>query len=85
MFKCNGCGECCRNLDKSDVYEELDRGDGTCRFLVEDQCSIYSERPMLCRVDESYWMYFKDKYTLEEYYNLNYEVCRKLQKDKGGI
>ncbi len=28
MFKCDCCGECCRNLDKSDLYKELNRGDG---------------------------------------------------------
>ncbi len=84
MFKCTCCGMCCRNLDKSDVYKELDRGDGTCKYLDGNKCSIYDERPLLCRIDESYEVYFKEQYSLEEYYELNYSICRKLQK-RGGL
>lgn len=80
MFKCVKCGECCRNLDKSDLYRTLNRGDGVCKFLEGNQCTIYEIRPLLCRIDESYWTFFKDKYSLEEYYKLNYEACNKLQK-----
>ncbi len=80
MFKCNCCGECCRNLDKSELYAELNRGDGICKFLKENLCTIYENRPLLCRVDDSYDVYFKDKYTKQEYYNLNYNECKKLQK-----
>ena len=79
MFKCDCCGECCRNLDKSDLYKELNRGDGVCKFLMENLCSIYDNRPLLCRIDDSYDIYLKDRYTKEEYYKLNYEVCKKLQ------
>ncbi len=79
MFKCSECGECCRNLDKSELYIDLDRGDGVCKYLDGNLCSIYDDRPLLCRVDDSYWKYFKEKFTLEEYYKLNYEVCRRLQ------
>lgn len=42
MFKCNMCGECCRNPDKSPVYNELHDGDGVCRYLDGNECSIYS-------------------------------------------
>ena len=79
MFQCNRCGECCRNLDKSQLYAALDRGDGVCRFLEGNLCSIYGDRPLLCRVDESYEMYFKNQYTLKEYYEMNYDGCRVLQ------
>ena len=46
---------------------------------MENLCSIYDNRPLLCRIDDSYDIYFKDIYTKEEYYKLNYEVCKKLQ------
>lgn len=82
MFKCDQCGLCCRNLQLSSIYHELDRGDGTCRYLVGNQCSIYNERPLLCRVDESYNMLFKDVIPLEEFYELNYEMCKKLKKQE---
>lgn len=83
MFECNCCGECCRNLDKSDIYRKLDRGDGVCKYLKGNLCSIYDDRPLTCRVDECYDVFFKENYTKKEYYELNYEVCKRLQT-KGG-
>ena len=82
MFKCDMCGECCRHLDSSDIYRGLDRGDGVCRFLEGNKCSIYSKRPLLCRVDESYEQLFSSVMTKEEYYNANYAACRELKKLK---
>lgn len=70
-------------MDKSDVYQNLDRGDGTCRYLEGNLCSIYSQRPVLCRVDECYELYFKERYSLEEYYEMNYRICKKLQNEGG--
>jgi hypothetical protein len=63
MFQCDCCGECCRNLDKSDIYKEL----------------VYSERPLLCRIDECYEVFFKEQFSKEEYYKLNYMICKELQ------
>ena len=54
MFHCDKCGICCRSLRRSPLYRELDRGDGVCRYLDGNLCSIYATRPLLCRVDESY-------------------------------
>lgn len=85
MFVCNQCGECCRHLDQSELYTELDRGDGVCRYLKGNVCSIYRNRPLLCRVDECYEAFFKSRYNYEEYKKLNYEVCNLLKEEKGGI
>lgn len=81
MYSCDCCGECCRNLDKSDIYSSLDRGDGTCKYLSGNLCSIYDDRPLLCRIDESYEAFFSSTFSKEEYYELNYKECKKL---KGG-
>jgi Fe-S-cluster containining protein len=75
MFMCDRCGECCRNLDKSPVYAALDSGNGVCKYLDGNRCSIYENRPLLCRVDECYEAYFINTMTLNEYYKLNYESC----------
>lgn len=79
MFKCDGCGCCCRNLDKSELYSDLDRGDGICRYLEGNMCSIYDTRPLFCRVDECYERFFKQEMSIEEYYRLNEEECRRLK------
>lgn len=46
MFECDKCGECCRHLKDILIYAELDRGDGICRYLKGNLCSIYEERPL---------------------------------------
>ncbi len=79
MFPCDCCGACCRNVDRSPLYAELDRGDGVCKYLNGDLCSIYDTRPLLCRVDECYEAFFKDKMSREEYYRMNQEACKLLR------
>ena len=79
MFQCDQCGLCCKNLKLSSIYAELDRGDGNCKYLKGNLCSIYSDRPLVCRIDESYEVFFKDNFSKEEYYRLNYEMCDKLK------
>ncbi|MCM1480419.1 MAG: hypothetical protein NC085_12005 [Muribaculaceae bacterium] len=59
-------------------------GNGICKYLRGNKCGIYNERPLLCRVDESYEAYFKDVITIEEYYRLNYEACNILKNNSGG-
>lgn len=80
-FKCIKCGECCKNLNMSDIYKELHKGDEICIYLKDNICTIYEDRPLLCRVDESYIL-FKDKFSKEEYYKLNYEQCKKFINSK---
>lgn len=80
MFPCDQCGECCRNLQMSELYKELDRGDGVCKFLDGNLCSIYQTRPLLCRIDESYDRFFKDSMTRDEFYRANLQVCSKLKR-----
>ncbi len=79
MFNCDKCGACCRHVDLTALSSELNRGDGVCKYLVGNLCSIYTTRPLICRVDECYEIFFKDKMTKEEFYKLNYEECQKLK------
>ena len=79
IFECKQCGNCCRHLDRSELYKDLDRGDGVCRYLKDNLCSIYEDRPLLCRIEESYNEVFSEVYTKEEYYRLNEEDCRNIQ------
>lgn len=80
MFQCDKCGACCRNLKLSPLYRGLDRGDGVCKYLSGNLCSIYAQRPLLCRVEESYRAFFAGTMSKEEYYRLNYEACDKLKE-----
>ena len=82
MFQCSKCGQCCKNLQLSSEYTDLDRGDGVCKYLDGKLCSIYENRPLKCRVDESYEKIFRKVMSLEEYYRLNYESCNILKNMK---
>lgn len=84
MFKCDRCGQCCRNLSLSPEYSDLDRGDGVCRYLVGNLCSIYENRPLKCRIDECYELFFQDQMSRSEYYRLNYSACEMLKAAHGG-
>ena len=81
MYKCEKCGNCCSNLSASKLYFDLDRGDGKCKFFDEKTrlCLMYENRPLKCNIDKTYELLFKNKMTLEEYYRLNYEACKKLK------
>ncbi len=84
-FPCDKCGACCRNLRRSALYAGLDRGDGVCRYLAGNLCSIYDQRPLLCRVEESYRAFFADALDWETYCRLNREACvvlKNLEKEK---
>ncbi len=80
MFECERCGCCCRNLDKSAIYASLDRGDGVCRFLDGNDCSIYENRPLTCRVDECYDRLYCSIMSRDYYYKVNKRACKMLQE-----
>ena len=79
MFVCDKCGCCCRHLNLSKAYASLDRGDGVCRYLTGNLCSIYESRPLLCRMDESYRAIFQFVMSRQDYDRLNAEECQRLK------
>lgn len=83
-FFCDQCGLCCKNLNKSAFYSELDRGDGVCMYFDEQTnlCLIYSNRPLKCRVDDMFQTVYKQHMSLEDFYQLNYEACNQLKKEE---
>lgn len=82
MFPCLKCGACCRHLQLNQVYAALDRGDGVCRYLEDDLCSIYEQRPLFCRVDECYDLYFASLMSRDEFYRANSRICQALREQQ---
>ena len=74
MFKCDCCGLCCMNLKMSEIYADLDRGDGICKYFddISKLCTIYYNRPDKCNIDKIYEKFYWDKMDLKDYYELNY-------------
>lgn len=81
IFPCTQCGLCCQNVHRSNETLFLDRGDGTCRYYdsASKACSIYTDRPEICRVDQMYTLRYAHLYTWDEFVALNQNVCEHLQ------
>lgn len=79
-FVCDMCGECCRHIDLIKELSDMDSGNGICKYLDGNKCSIYETRPDECNVSKMYENRYKDIMSLEEYYKLNYEGCSVLKK-----
>ena len=81
-FKCNKCGLCCKQIAKVNELKYLDRGDGVCCHLKNNLCQIYDIRPLECRVTEMYQQKFSLICDVESFYDLNYKMCKKLQREQ---
>lgn len=79
-FPCTSCGKCCRRVNLSEQTAYLDRGDGICYYFNEQTnlCTIYNERPLVCRVEDYYKLHFANKISWEDFVKLNLEICHKL-------
>ena len=80
-FFCDQCGLCCRHIDKVPQLALFDLGNGVCKYLRDNLCSIYDDRPEICRVDYMYEKFFKNYMTLEDFYKLNEQGCEELKKN----
>lgn len=81
-FPCDQCGACCKNVHRAVETHDLDRGDGVCRHLDEQTnlCSIYNDRPEICRVDLQYELNYKQLYSWEQFIEINVASCDYLKK-----
>lgn len=77
-FQCTKCGECCRHIDSIDGLKHLQK-DGICKYLINNQCSIYNTRPNLCRRDKVFEM-FKDVLSEDEFTQILIKVCNELKE-----
>jgi Fe-S-cluster containining protein len=62
------------------VLSDYDKGNGVCRYLQNNLCSIYANRPLICNVEKMYLAYFRNTITEKEFINMNIEACRKLSE-----
>jgi Fe-S-cluster containining protein len=57
-----------------------DRGNGECRYLKNNLCTIYDERPLICNIEEMYTSYFKTIIGKNDFYLENLKACLELTK-----
>lgn len=67
---------CCRMVDVTEETRELDRGDGICKHLdtATNTCTIYNDRPDICRVDKQYELHGNGK-TWPEFIEITLQAC----------
>lgn len=72
-FKCSMCGMCCRNINYwrknlplmreilNEEYLDFPYKDinGVCEMLVDNKCSIYKTRPIVCNTEEMFKLFHK--------------------------
>ncbi len=82
MFPCTGCGLCCQNISNIKELLEFDLGNGTCKYhnCIDNSCTIYDDRPPICRVDEMFRVKYNKYFSIEEFYLENAKVCNGLQE-----
>ncbi|WP_107878640.1 YkgJ family cysteine cluster protein [Neisseria animaloris] len=83
-FPCTACGQCCRRVNFSEQTAFLDRGDGVCTYfdVSNSLCTIYTTRPLICRVEDYYNVYFSEKIEWSDFVAINLSICQNLQEDK---
>ncbi len=81
-FPCTSCGACCSFIEGIEFLSEYNNN-GQCSKLVDNKCTIYESRPLLCRIDESYEQIFSTLMTQEEFYMQNALACNVLQEKLG--
>lgn len=54
--------------------------DGACEMLVDGKCSVYKDRPLICRVDD---LGVKLRLNQVEWYKENIESCHELMAEEG--
>jgi len=82
-FLCSQCGACCRNAGKMDGAKHglPIKEDGSCANLINNMCSIYDDRPDICRVDK---LHNKSIFqTKKQYFKQVTKICHDLIDGEG--
>jgi len=60
------------------IISEYDKGNGICRYLENNLCGIYKNRPLICNTEEMYRSYFREIMTENEFITMNITACIKI-------
>lgn len=62
----------------------LDRGDGSCIHYddMTKLCSIYENRPDVCRVDIQFQNNYSQYFSWEQFCEINTKACKKLNENE---
>ena len=93
-FECTACGLCCKKIGlimqrpapyewmqpAKDAFPYKANPDGSCEKLIDNRCSVYDDRPLMCDIGR-----MGDEMNLpmskEKWFDMNYEGCKRLQME----
>lgn len=83
-FPCLSCGLCCQNISK-EILPELYTGSSTCQHFNKKslECNIYNERPLICRIDDSWKKSYSNQMSKKDFYLINMSACIEMSKKSG--
>lgn len=90
LFICDKCGLCCKMFSQLKPllpleYQALDNGCGECKYLQNNLCSIYKDRPPLCNSDWMYSHVYERKMTRPEYDSILRQKCLEIKEKFGSF
>ena len=78
-FPCTKCGCCCKRVGNLNKFIfPYDIIDGKCEKLINNTCSIYEDRPLICRIDE---LVYASGMGRDLWYMINADSCNKMMCD----
>ena len=84
-FPCTKCGLCCMRAGTVENFPlEVDHN-GVCSKYDKEkkECTIYKDRPMVCRIDDHYDKYLSANVDRNYWYHYNAQMCNKLINQAG--
>lgn len=76
-FPCTKCGACCKRSYLLPFFIYTNSKTGICSKLENNLCSIYYQRPDICKIK----LPIGFKGTLKEYYKITAMFCNKFIKE----
>ena len=92
-FECTQCALCCKNLGRAlsqeypewmqptvDAFPYKAKENGHCEMLVDDHCSVYENRPLMCDINRAAEELDMEM-SKDEWFDMNTEACKQLQME----
>ena len=93
-FECTQCGLCCKHLHRAldkaknpewmhvaiDLFPHAMNMDGSCEKLVDNKCSVYDNRPLMCNISDASEQ-MNMPISKKAWYEMNYAGCKLLLEE----
>ena len=84
-FPCTKCGLCCMRAGTVENFPYKTDYNGVCEKydLQKRECTIYEDRPIVCRIDDYYDKYLSANMDRNHWHHYNAQMCNKMINQVG--